>query len=122
MRFTAAYYLLLLYSTVILRSIIPLASDALAHTFENAYHIATVHAKYGANHLETELAKNSADDNENKNQQNNKWQQEISFHISANEMENNLFINFCTTAYCCYLNPHFKNAFMQRHFPPPNIS
>jgi hypothetical protein len=39
-----------------LRPLIPLVKDAWDHAFSETIHIATVHAKYGANHLEKELA------------------------------------------------------------------
>jgi hypothetical protein len=44
MKFAIAYYLLLIYSTVILKPLIPVAEDALFHCFAEAYHIASVHA------------------------------------------------------------------------------
>ena len=61
MKFAIAYYLLLIYATVILKPLIPVVEDVLIHCFAEAYHVATVHAKYGNNHLEKELA-NTNDD------------------------------------------------------------
>src|SRR4051794_35375252 len=66
MKFAIAYYLLLIYATVILKPLIPFAEDALVHCFAEAYHVATVHAVYGNNHIEKELAANS-DNNEKNN-------------------------------------------------------
>lgn len=59
-----AYYLLLLYITVMLNPLIPLVSDALAHAFNETIHIATVHAVYGEHHAANAVA-NAASDNDN---------------------------------------------------------
>lgn len=56
MRFPIAYYLLLIYLTMMARPFLPLLSDVWSHTFSETIHIAKVHARYGANHLEKELA------------------------------------------------------------------
>ena len=56
MRFTTAYYVILLYLTVIFRPLVPLVNDALSHIFIDSKHIATVHAVSGDNHLEKEMA------------------------------------------------------------------
>ncbi|MEP6512575.1 MAG: hypothetical protein ABJA79_01805 [Parafilimonas sp.] len=59
---------MLLYLTVVFKPAIPIISDALSHTFADAIHIATVHAKYGNNHLEKELATEGFDNDNSKNQ------------------------------------------------------
>lgn len=66
MKFTLAYYILLLYSTVILNPVIPIVSDALSHSFAKAYHIEMVHAKYGANHLQQELTNTTNENGQHK--------------------------------------------------------
>lgn len=65
MKFAIAYYLLLIYATVILKPLIPVAEDALMHCFAEAYHVATVHAKYGNNHIEKSIADTNDDTNSN---------------------------------------------------------
>ncbi len=65
MKFAIAYYLLLIYTTVILKPLIPVAEDALMHCFAEAYHIATVHAQYGNDHLEKNIATTNDDANSN---------------------------------------------------------
>ncbi len=56
MKYAVAYYLFLLYCTVLLRCAIPVACDALSHVFNEEEHIATIHAMYGYNHLQKEIA------------------------------------------------------------------
>lgn len=81
MKFALAYYLVLIYATVILNPIIPVAEDAVMHCFAEAYHVATVHAKYGNNHLEVALA-NDAKDDDSKNQTSTKYGEQSTVHIS----------------------------------------
>lgn len=66
MRSIAAYYLFLLQILVMARPLIPQIADACFHSFALAIHIATVHARYGSNHVGKEL-ENTADDNNKKN-------------------------------------------------------
>ncbi len=56
MRYPAAYYLLLLYSTVLMRCVLPVTCDALSHVFNEEKHLATIHAVYGSHHLQSEMA------------------------------------------------------------------
>ena len=53
MRYLAAYFLMLFYMVIMLKPLIPVICDAWSHIFAEAEHIATIHAKYGSNHLET---------------------------------------------------------------------
>ncbi len=61
MRAIIAYYMLILYATLMFKPLIPIAQDILSHTFSEAIHIATVHAIYGSNHVQKEIADNEAD-------------------------------------------------------------
>lgn len=56
MRFSVAYYLLLLYCTMMVRCAIPAMCDELSHLFNEEKHIATIHAVYGSHHLQKEEA------------------------------------------------------------------
>ncbi|HRI21944.1 MAG TPA: hypothetical protein PLA68_13375 [Panacibacter sp.] len=82
MKFTIAYYLMLLYITVIFKPLIPFISDAASHFFDDAIHIATVHAIYGDNHIEKELAASGSAEDNNKNQGTLKVQEPVPVHIS----------------------------------------
>ncbi len=63
MRWTIAYYLMLLYVTVMIKPVIPVVCDTLSHLFSETEHIATVHATYGINHLQKELSNTTNDNN-----------------------------------------------------------
>ena len=81
--FTKAYYLLLIYSTLMLQPLIPVAIDCWQHTFAEAQHILTVHAKYGSNHLEKELAAASSENGNNKDQNSVKSEETTPVHIAT---------------------------------------
>ena len=66
MKHPAAYYLFLLYCTLMVRCAMPVACDALSHLFNEEAHIATVHAVYGSHHLQTEVAGAVSDDHTSK--------------------------------------------------------
>jgi hypothetical protein len=82
MRLPISYYLLLLYTITTFRPLIPIARNAFEHTFSKAIHLATVHAIYGSNHLQKEIA-NDVPDN-NKQQSNTTGENQLQPHIAAN--------------------------------------
>jgi len=91
MKFPIAYYLLLLYLTVMLRPLLPVMGDAWGHTFNETIHIATVHAKYGANHVQSVLADNAAQHaNNDKNQPAGKPVPASPWHVAAKTSTDNL--------------------------------
>ena len=122
MKFTIAYYLLLLYVSVMLKPVIPIISDALSHTFSAAEHIATVHKKYGNNHLQKSMQDSGSENDTDKNQNTTKSQEPIPVHVSAKEYSN-YFLN------CIILNHHqsktsnnLSRIFLLKDIPPPKFS
>ena len=65
-----------------LKPLIPIISDALSHTFSAAEHIATVHEKYGNNHLEKSIQDSGSENDTNKNQNTTKSQEPIPVNLS----------------------------------------
>jgi len=120
MRFTTAYYLLLLYSLVMFRPLMPLVSDLLSHVFAEAIHIATVHAKYGSHHLEKEIEKATGDNSKNHNAVLS--QENLTVHISSKE--------YCYCFYPCRQNKNYpvlkihdiEDIFIHKQAPPPKFS
>ncbi len=124
MRFIIAYYLMLLYVTFMLKPLIPVISDVLSHSFEEAYHVSTVHAKYGANHLETELANSASSDNDNsKNQNTTKQQEETTVVHLCTEVDTYDFsLNSINKIYYPFVNNNLTEIFISKHSPPPKFS
>ncbi len=123
MKFALAYYLLLLYSTVILKPLIPIAEDSVEHCFAEAYHIATVHAKYGNNHLEKEVA-DTNDSNNNSNTKNTLKEDDASLiHIGILMAENICRKNISNKiSYILTPTSSIQKITLSKIFPPPKIS
>lgn len=119
MKFALAYYLLIIYSTVILKSLIPIAEDALFHCFAEAYHVATVHAKYGNNHVEAALA-NDAKDDTNKNQTSSKSAETL-VHIATAAFLIFVSIKIITTKVFYRKNNKLSLIFIHKNIPPPKF-
>jgi hypothetical protein len=123
MRFPVAYYLLLLYLTVMLKPLMPLISDAWDHAFSESIHIATVHAKYGANHLQSVLADNASDNNSNgKNQNTVKSAEVMPVHIH----QETVTCRFMALTGCIHYNSlqlrRPAKTIILKNYPPPKFS
>jgi hypothetical protein len=121
MKVPIAYYLVLLYVTVMFKPLIPVISDVLSHTFSEAIHIATVHAIYGSNHLEKELSNASPDNANNKHQNSTNGEDPVPVHVSAQE---DVYGFYCTGPgkdYCSLKLYDLKAGFILKNYPPPQI-
>lgn len=117
MKFTLAYYLILLYSSVILNPVIPIVSDVLSHEFAEAYHIAMVHAKYGANHLQQELT-NTANEN-GQHKKNLDEQSQTGTHLPV-LMNNGIEGNISSSQKFAALHVlAYPNIYLKKVSPPP---
>jgi hypothetical protein len=121
MRFSLAYYLLLLYTTAIFKPLVPIISDAWGHAFAEAEHIATVHAKYGANHLEKQLLAGEKDTN-GKSQDNTKNADPVPVHFAEEQQNNPLILFLAKSSYnsCAQYNPCC--IFLPKQIQPPQVS
>ncbi|MEP6466448.1 MAG: hypothetical protein ABJB05_09080 [Parafilimonas sp.] len=122
MKFAIAYYLLLIYSTVILKPLIPVAEDAVFHCFAEAYHVATVHAIYGNNHLAKEEANATDDSNNNSAKNTLKTEDAVAFHILATPQDYSIQIFNPQRIY--YINPKtpLHKIVLTKPAPPPKFS
>lgn len=121
MKFAAAYYLLLIYLTVIFQPLIPIAEDELFHCFAEAYHVATVHAKYGNNHVETALANDGKENDSNKNQASAKYDELTLVHISAKQPVIDCFIKNQAEKIYCFTTDKLPGIFLSKPIPPPKF-
>ncbi len=122
MRFTTAYYLTLLYVIVMFKPLIPIASDALSHAFAEAIHISTVHAIYGSNHLEKELADTSSDNASSKSQKNINIEDQVTLHISANECIYDFSVSKTDKSFSLLEFFNLKAGYILKQSPPPKFS
>lgn len=122
MRVPIAYYLVLLYITVMFKPLIPIVGDSLSHTFSAAIHIATVHAIFGSHHLETELA-NTATDNANSKHQNSIIaEDQVPVHVSTNECLYGYYFSSTDKNYSSLKLYKLKSGFILKQSPPPKFS
>lgn len=56
MKNVAAYYLLILYSVFLLKPLVPVVSDYVAHNWNEAAHLVMVHQEQGSDHVHQALA------------------------------------------------------------------
>ena len=83
MHFSTAYYLMLLYLTVLFKPMIPVIIDAYDHAFHESIHLATVHEKYGSHHLDKALASTGSENENNKSQKGPGTEDLVPVHIGS---------------------------------------
>lgn len=120
MRNSIAYYLMLLYITIMFKPFIPAIKDTLSHTFSEAIHIAIVHAKYGANHLAKEVAATGSDNSSGN--QNILSIESASVHITTTEWKYNFNLKLLNKDYPAYLPYILTSVFISKAGPPPKFS
>lgn len=121
MRFTTAYYLVLLYVTVMFKPLIPLIGDAWSHIFNEAEHVGTVHAIYGKNHLDNSLAKEGAE-NDRKNHNTVKSEEPTPVHVSADECSYDFSVTAACKIFYHYFNNNLPRVLISKIAPPPKFS
>ena len=84
MKSVSAYYLLLLYISVLLRPLVPIATDWYAHQFNEIEHMILVHAVYGSHHVEVESGMNKPESDHDKTP-GSRSDDQVSVHFSPEE-------------------------------------
>ena len=120
MKYATAYYLFLLYCTVLLRCAIPVVCDALSHICNEEEHMATIHAVYGNNHLQKEIASNET--STNKNATTVKYEEPVPVHIQANVFTVTDFIKEESQKLYCFTASRYLPVYLQQVFSPPKLS
>ena len=122
MKAPVAYYLMLIYVTVMFKPLVPIVRDAISHTFSEAIHIATVHSIYGSNHLEKELSDTASDNANNKQQNSINTEDQVPVHVSTNEYVPDFYFNGTGKDYFSLKLCNLKPGFILKDFPPPKFS
>ena len=122
MRYPGAYYLLLLYATLVLQPLLVIAQDFLSHTFADAVHIATVHAKYGNNHVEIELEQTNSDNNSAKNHNSEKSEEQTPVHVFPQLFHHSFNLDLITNQFEPLKSNKLSSAFLSQQTPPPKVS
>ncbi len=115
MRFTTAYYMMILYVIVVFKPFVPIIQDYLSHTFAEAIHEATVHAIYGSNHLQKELSKESTNNHPNTLN----TEETVLVHVITNELSYIFGLEKLPKTFP-FDKPHtLANVFVSKVGPPP---
>lgn len=122
MKFSIAYYFVLLYLTVLVKPLIPFVSDMYQHEFDGLEHISLIHAKYGNEHLQQELAENSVANESNKSQNSTKFENEVSFHVSQQVARYNFLISRIPIEYPEFYLGKILFIPLSNQGPPPKMS
>lgn len=105
-----------------LKPLIPVISNAMSHGFDEAIHISTIHAKYGSNHLQVELANTTSEDGSSKNQNTVKSEEPLPVHIGAKECKYDFNVRSFNKQYFDFKSHQLLNVYILKHSPPPKFS
>lgn len=122
MKSPTAYYLMLLYITVMLKPLIPIISNVWSHEFNEIEHISTIHAKYGSHHLQKELAASGTDNENSKNQGILKSDIQYSFHVLTDAFECIFTPQKIHSQYLFFLLNKLPLVHIFNQSPPPKFS
>ena len=119
MKYPGAYYLLLLYATFVLQPMILVAEDLLSHIFADATHTATVHEKYGNDHVETELAQTSSNNDSGQNHDSQKSEERTAAHIFTDLFLHQFNLYPFIQQFESLKPDKLSSAFISKQTPPP---
>lgn len=119
-----ARVLIVAYGLFLLKPVMPIIVDALAHTFWRSVHVAVVHRVNGKEHVHYELRKAAADLEKDKagHKQSNSVEQDIyslPSSLTAGELACYAFAIDKPTA---YYHPAQYRADISRNYPPPKLA
>ena len=116
MRVPIAYYLMLLYCTVMFKPLIPIVKDTISHTFAEAIHIATVHAIYGANHLQKEISQEEKESNRSNSLS---VENSVLVHIPVSELQFDFDLYNSPNNYPAKVSQSIPAVLILKAGPPP---
>lgn len=101
-----------------IKPVIPIVEDLFSHFFDEAEHIATIHAKYGANHLQKELTASKNSEDKSKSSLNDEDQ--VFVHICPTEI-NCLHPLDATDVFYVIFNQRIESVFLFKRIQPPRL-
>ncbi len=103
------------------KPLLPLISDALSHDFNEAIHISTVHAIYGDNHVENEMAAASKDE-AGKNGAGIKYEAQTPVHLSGEAFSIASIIKTNSITPALFRLLQLATVYLSQPLPPPKFS
>ena len=115
---TIVYAFICIYSFAMVKPILPIASDIIAHTFYKMQHIATVHYENGKYHIHAELAKEGEQQKDSKGNIPSSVFETLAQHLPYGKTEL-IFYPSSPEAFIYFHDEYPHDAFIQLNNPPP---
>ena len=114
------HILLLSYTVVMVKPVLPYISDFAAHTFYYAQHMATVHYQNGKFHVHREIIDNAKKNDPAKENPSSKKGDSVNDHISL--LQNNKQPCFHEiNNYRISYSSSLPSSYLQADYPPPRV-
>ncbi|MCD6069315.1 MAG: hypothetical protein K0S33_4141 [Bacteroidetes bacterium] len=115
------YLMLIAYVFGILKPLSPIAADIIAHTFDQAHHMATVHFENGKYHVHKEIAVEAAEESPKKNTAQTFSPDELlGSHVQSNVYT--FSVNYTETSVIdTDTDTRFSDIFFKTFSPPPEV-
>jgi hypothetical protein len=114
------YLLIFSYSTMLLKPVLPVISDKIAHIFWYSEHMATVHYEHGQYHVHYELyeaAKKGYPEKNNTTKEDDQVNIHLSsvhtYHFNIRLPLQNKFLSFSSA---------LADTYTSSHYPPPKVA
>ena len=121
MRFTIAYYLLLVYVSVLFRPAFPLVSDALSHFFSESVHLSTIHMVYGEQHLQKEMAAENAESKKSSSHSSEKSIELFAIHLLQSDVQFSFLKRISNYIFPLFLVNKLPLWCTLQNVPPPDF-
>lgn len=102
------------------KPLIPVLNDAYAHAFAQAIHEATVHARYGNNHLQKDLVAGT-DTANSKSQRACNPEEQFPVHVTTYISDNQIHVERISCNYVLYRPSSIPPGFLSVIAPPPEF-
>jgi valyl-tRNA synthetase len=112
------YAFLYVYCFGLIKPIMPIVNDVIAHTFYKMEHLATVHFENGKYHVHEELASEASKRNDAKGTNQFSENETLSSHIINKKIEYKIYPSL-SSKIIFSKEQHLLDAFVQNVTPPP---
>ena len=114
------HILLLSYTVVMVKPVLPYISDFAAHTFFYAQHMATVHYQNGKFHVHREIIDNAKKNDPAKENHSSKKEDSVNDHISLLQKNKQPYFHEINN-YCISYSSSLASIYLQADYPPPRV-
>ena len=115
-----SYLVLFSYTIIILKPVIPVVSDSVAHIFWKLEHISTVHSHGGDDHVHQEIMKTEAQDQKDKTTVPFRYEVSVNSHLIAKISYDFSLVPEIQIHNISSLFYH-PQAFLEQDDPPPEV-